>query len=60
MSRAASAQYGVPCPTCKAGQDDPCRTLTTGRVTDTHVSRIEMRATVHAVRVAYAHHLGLR
>jgi hypothetical protein len=39
-STAPSARYGVACPTCKAAADQPCRTLTTGRVTDTHAARI--------------------
>ena len=39
-SKSPSARYGRPCPTCKAAADQPCRTLTTGRVTDTHVARI--------------------
>lgn len=41
MSRAASAQYPRPCSTCGAGSREPCRTLTTGRVTDTHIARIQ-------------------
>lgn len=38
---AASARYGVPCSTCAAGADDPCRSLVTGQVTDTHVARLK-------------------
>ncbi|HET6916638.1 MAG TPA: hypothetical protein VFH56_11165 [Acidimicrobiales bacterium] len=40
-SKAPSARYGVPCPTCGAKADEPCRTRKTRRVTDTHVARIE-------------------
>lgn len=40
QSTAPSARYGRPCKTCKAAADQPCRTLTTGRVTDTHAARI--------------------
>lgn len=39
-SGAVSAQYPVTCSTCKAAPFTPCRSLTTGRVTDTHVARI--------------------
>jgi hypothetical protein len=40
VSGAASAQYARGCPTCGAGPYQPCRTLTTGRVTDTHMKRL--------------------
>lgn len=40
MSRATSAQYAQPCPVCKAGPFNPCRTLGSGRVTDTHLARL--------------------
>lgn len=55
-SRAVSAQYTASCPTCGAAgatldEDpatttprvggEPCRSRTTGRVTDTHRARIE-------------------
>lgn len=40
-SKAVSAQYAVACPTCEAPPKDPCRTLRTLRVTDTHLDRIE-------------------
>lgn len=39
-SHAASAQYGVTCPRCKGGPDEPCRTAT-GRVADAHRARID-------------------
>lgn len=39
MSTHISAQYGVPCPKCEASADEPCRSLTTHRVTDTHAAR---------------------
>lgn len=39
VSRAVSAQYDVGCPVCSAGPNEPCRTRTTGRVTDTHLWR---------------------
>lgn len=39
-SRAASAQYGVACPTCGATANQPCRSRTKCRVTDTHAARI--------------------
>lgn len=39
-SKAVSAQYRRPCPTCKAKPLEPCRTLRTGRVTDTHMARL--------------------
>ena len=32
-----------PCPKCGAKRGAPCRTLTTGRVTDTHLARMEKR-----------------
>ena len=40
-SKAVSAQYPHPCPTCGAPANHPCRTRTTHRVTDTHKARIE-------------------
>ena len=40
MSGAASAQYAVSCPYCLAGPHKPCRTIGTGRVTDTHRARL--------------------
>ncbi len=39
-SSAPSARYGVPCPRCKAAADEPCRAAS-GRVTDTHIARID-------------------
>lgn len=39
-SKAVSAQYPRSCPTCKAAPYRPCRSLGTGRVTDTHLARI--------------------
>jgi hypothetical protein len=42
-SHAVSAQYNVTCPVCNAQPLTPCRTLRTGRVTDTHLARIEAR-----------------
>lgn len=33
--------YPNTCPTCSAAPGQPCLTLTTGRVTDTHIARIE-------------------
>lgn len=44
MSGAVSAQYPVICPTCGAGPSRPCRTMSTGRVTDTHQARIDAAA----------------
>lgn len=41
MSSAVSAQYPHGCTTCGAGPRQPCRTLRTGRVTDTHLARIQ-------------------
>lgn len=38
-SYAASARYGVACPTCGAKPDEPCRAVRSGRVTDTHSAR---------------------
>lgn len=40
MSKAASSRYTVPCRACGAEPQQPCRTLASGRVTDTHQSRI--------------------
>jgi hypothetical protein len=34
-------KYGVPCPTCGADPGATCRTLTTGRTTDTHIARVK-------------------
>jgi hypothetical protein len=45
MSKAVSAQYPRPCPTCGAEPYQPCRSLTTGRVTDTHHARLLNRRT---------------
>jgi hypothetical protein len=39
-SRAVSAQYRRVCTTCGAQPCQPCRTLTTGRVTDAHAARL--------------------
>jgi hypothetical protein len=50
-SRAASAQYDVICPTCGAFPRDPCRTLTTGRVTDTHAARMTPAPTTRVAPV---------
>lgn len=44
MSEAVSAQYPVACPVCGAAPSRPCRTRTTGEVTDTHLSRIDAAA----------------
>lgn len=41
LSHAPSARYGVPCPTCHAAPDQPCRARTSRRVTDTHSARIQ-------------------
>ncbi len=41
VSNAASARYRNVCPKCKARSFEPCRTLKTGRVTDTHLSRVD-------------------
>lgn len=41
QSKAVSSQYTVECPQCHAAPNQPCRTLRTGRVTDTHLSRID-------------------
>lgn len=41
MSKAASAQYDVTCPKCLARPKEPCRSLRTRRVTDTHLARID-------------------
>ncbi len=38
MTRQANA---VACPSCKAQVEENCRTMTTGQVTDTHVTRID-------------------
>lgn len=40
-STAVSAQYNVKCPTCAAAPQQPCRSKTTNRVTDTHRARID-------------------
>lgn len=40
-SKAVSAQYAQPCPVCAAGPFAPCRTRKTGRVTDTHLARLD-------------------
>jgi hypothetical protein len=45
-----SARYGVWCPKCTAEHDQPCRTLTTGRVTDTHSARIRKAQRVAETR----------
>ena len=37
----SAIQYQVACPTCSAEPERPCRTLTTNRVTDTHLARID-------------------
>ena len=42
VSSAVSAQYNITCPVCAAGPLLPCRTLKTGRVTDTHLKRIDV------------------
>ena len=42
MSRSPSAKYGVPCGTCGAGADEPCRSAVTKRVTDTHAARLKL------------------
>lgn len=39
---AASAKYGVFCPKCGAAAEEPCRSLSTHRVTDTHAARIRL------------------
>lgn len=33
-------RYDVMCPACGAKPEKPCRTLTTGRTTDTHAARL--------------------
>lgn len=40
MSKARSALYPTGCGFCGAAKGEPCRSLTTGRVTDTHADRI--------------------
>lgn len=47
LSKAASARYNVTCPVCKAEPKQPCRTRTTGRVTDTHMKRIDLQYLEH-------------
>ena len=39
-SRAPSASYGVECDTCGAGSEDPCRSIKSHKLTDTHQARI--------------------
>lgn len=34
-----SARWDVPCPTCGAKPNDPCRAITSGRVSDSHAAR---------------------
>ncbi len=36
-------RYNWPCPTCKAPAGERCRSLTTNRVTDTHMARLMAR-----------------
>lgn len=40
MTTAASARYDVPCSFCGAKAFEPCRSIKTRRVTDTHSARI--------------------
>lgn len=61
-SQSVSAQYTADCPTCGAKgaseqvnpetgrrvDGEPCRSRTTGRVTDTHRARIEAQYPSHA------------
>lgn len=46
--------YSNPCVVCGARPMRPCRTMTTGRTTDTHMRRVngEWPATVEDVRTA--------
>lgn len=41
VSKAVSAQYGVPCPTCGVKAYEACRSGS-GRVTDTHKDRLDL------------------
>ena len=50
-SKAASAQYPNVCPVCFAKPKQPCRTLKTGRVTDTHLVRIQTVNDIPPTRV---------
>lgn len=50
MSNAVSARYQNPCGKCLAKAYEPCRTLTTGRITDTHRIRIDEQFTRTLVR----------
>lgn len=46
-SSSVSAQYPTGCTTCGAVRGQPCRSLRTRRVTDTHIARINA---AHALR----------
>lgn len=50
-SKAASAQYAATCPRCSAKPKEPCRAIKSGRVTDTHIARIEANYRVKLIRV---------
>lgn len=52
MSKAVSARYRNVCPKCKAKSYEPCRTLKTGRVTDTHMQRVQNQFNARTVRPA--------
>lgn len=41
QSNAVSAKYPTGCDTCGAGIGEPCRSTTSGKVTDTHRARID-------------------
>lgn len=47
MSKANSARYTVTCRICGAAPGEPCRTRTTGRVTDAHNDRIWLQHTTN-------------
>jgi hypothetical protein len=38
----SSRLYHLACPTCKARPFDPCRSLTKGKITDTHAARLAL------------------
>lgn len=48
-STAVSAKYPVACPTCHAKIKQPCRSMTTNRVTDTHQARIDAAYPSHTL-----------
>lgn len=48
-SKAVSARYVNPCSKCLAKAYEPCRSLTSGRVTDTHLVRVQEQFTTTRV-----------